>query len=72
MRASDLVIKVRVENLEPVKQWVNKAQAVMYEVAGELGAILEHDGDIAWVQQNRQWLEHMIARLEEVADGKQS
>lgn len=68
MATSKPTMTVRVENLGPVKEWMQKAQATMYEVAGEIGAVLESFEDDPLVKEHRDWFESMIERLEKVAD----
>ncbi len=70
MATNEVTVSVRIENLGPVKQWMEKAQATMYEVAGEIGAVLESFEDDPLVKEHRDWFESMIKRLEEVADGR--
>ncbi len=61
---------VRIENIGPVKEWIQQAQSTMYEVAGEIGTLLEHYEHDPLVVDQRAWLESMIKRLQEVADGR--
>lgn len=70
MPSGELKMTIRVENIGPVKEWIFKAQATMYEVAGEIGAVLESFEHDPLVKEHRAWFESMIDRLEKVADGR--
>lgn len=48
-------------------RWVVRAQAIMFEIAGELGTLLERCPDET-LQQHDEWIEYMCERLQQTAE----
>lgn len=47
-------------------RWVMRAQAILFEVAGELGTLLERCPDET-LKAHDEWIESMILRLDRIA-----